>query len=231
MKNAILLIAGLLIFISTSGQNQLPLVQEDNEWNVLIVHDQNSNFDTTCFTRTFKIIGDTNINNQTYKKIYESDEDLPVNWDYHGSLREEDEKVWVIRKNKNQESLIYDFDLSVGDTITWLWDPMIIDSIIYKPINNEDRKHIYFSYQDSTLREVWIEGIGSNRGLLSSGTGFAVGGRSWLLCMKKAGNLIYMNPDYNNCFIETGISESESSLFQIFPNPAINKIKINIPRN
>lgn len=231
MQKSILLLVGLLVSVLASAQTQFPIVQQDNEWNILIVTEGMNSWDSTYQTATLKINGDTTLNSQIYQKIYKSVEEIPTNWTYHGALREDGQKVWFYSKTNNSESLIYDFNISVGDTINWLLDPMIVDSITNKPVNNEARKHIYFSYYDSTIKEVWIEGIGSNKGLLESGTGMAVGGRYWLLCMKEQASTVYMNPNYNHCFLASGISENKNSVFHLYPNPANKQLKITVADN
>lgn len=230
MKNSILLIAGFLTIISISGQNYFPLVQENNEWTTLIVIQSGPYpWDTTFWTDNYRLSGDTVINNQTYTKLYKSQEEFPINWNYCAGLREENQKVWRNGTNNYPEMLIYDFTLNLGDTINlWDEDPMIVDSIVNKPINNENRRHIYFSYPGyPSLSELWIEGIGSNRGILEPGSGTFEGGSSWLLCMKENGAIIYSNPNYNSCFLITEIEEINNSLIEAYPNPAEDLIKIS----
>jgi len=234
MKTLITLFFGLTISGLIYSQDYYPIVQENNEWSTLIIIQAGPYpWDTTFWTDNFKLSGDTVIDNQTYKTVYKSQEEFSVNWNYWGGIREEDQKVWLKGTNNYPERLIYDFTLNIGDTINlWDEDPMIVDSIIYKPINNENRKHIYFSYPGyPLLSEFWIEGIGSNRGIFESGSGTFVGGTTWALCMKENGDLIYMNPNYNNCFLITEIEESRNLLIEVYPNPAQDKIKIQNTEN
>ncbi len=211
-------------------QDYYPLVQENNEWNVLqVIFEGGNPWDTTFYTQTYRIAGDTMINELAYKKVFISEEEIPVNWEYEGSIREEDEKVWYVSHFNNEEILIYDFTLNVGDTMVFQNQPyMVVDSIAFHEIAGIERKHIYFSYIDfSPYKELWIEGIGSNYGVLSSGSGGSVGGWTWFLCMSENGELIYMNPDYNSCFlISTEINETKSLDFNIFPNPTTGLLKI-----
>ena len=234
MKTLIALFFGITFSSLLFSQNYFPIVQENNEWSVLIVTESGPYpWDTVYVTETYRLSGDTLLSGQMYKKIYKSAEEFPVNWNYYGCMREEDKKVWSKGTNNYPERLIYDFNLSVGDTI-WLfeYDPMILDSIEYKLINNENRKHFYFSYPSyQSLTEFWIEGIGSNRGIFTSGTATVDGGGFWLLCMKENGDLIYMNPNYNNCFLITEIQETNNSIIEVYPNPAQNKIKVKNTEN
>ena len=55
----------------------------------------------------------------------------------------------------------------------------------------------------------------------------AVGGRSCLLCMSELGELVYMNPNYNICYLtSTLIMESDKSLFRVYPNPTKDILNI-----
>ncbi len=230
MKRLLIIFFGIIISGFIYSQNYFPMVQENNEWSELIVAVPYPNpWDTTFWTNIYKLSGDTMLSGQLYNKMYWADDEFPLNWTFWGGIREENEKVWHIGINPYPERLIYDFSLSVGDTI-WLneYDPMIVDSIEYKPINNENRKHIFFSYPGySSITEIWIEGIGSNRGFMQSGSATYIGGRSWFLCKKENGEIIYMNPNFTSCFLTTEIVERSNTLIQINPNPALDKIRIS----
>lgn len=226
MKRSILLIAGWLTIISISGQNYFPVVEENNEWNV-VQFGQTGPYpwDSVCWTESYKISGDTSISNIAYKKIFKSEEEFPANWGYEGAIREEDEKVWYINQNGNEETLLYDFALGIGDTIMFLYEPLIVDTIFYAEINGQQRKHLRFLY----FGEIWIEGIGSTRGILQSGTSGFVGGGSWLLCKHENDEMVYMNPNFNSCYlITTGLDEINDPEIEIYPNPAKDKMMIKI---
>jgi len=226
MKTFAFLFIMTLGFTNAFSQDYYPIVQENNEWNILqVVYPGSGNpWDTIYWTISYKFTGDTIISDQAYKKVYKSEEEIPINWEYEGCIREEEQKVWYFPKYGNGETKIYDFTVNMGDTISFLYQPMVVDSISYKEINGEDRKHFYFSYIDfSPFKEIWIEGIGSNYGVLSSGNGMTLGGWTWFLCMSENGELIYMNPNYNSCLlISTGTKETINPEINIFPNPTNN---------
>jgi hypothetical protein len=84
-------------------------------------------------------------------------------------LREDTAEQIVFRWNGVHEEILYDFKLSKGDTVKnleGLGDPIIVDSVYEIAINNTLRKCIAFSERDG-FNEVWIEGIGSNYGVLT----------------------------------------------------------------
>lgn len=225
MKKLIFL---LLIFSSSNlfSQDYFPIVEEYKEWNTLqIGYPGTGNpWDTIYWTKTYKISGDTLIDNILYKKVMFSEEEIPVNYEFFGGIREdENHEVWFYPTvGITEERLIYDYSVNIGDTLENLYQSvMIVDSIAYHEIAGADRKHIYFSYIDFPCTELWIEGIGSNFGILSSGNGCTLGGWTWFLCMTKEGELIYMNPNFNTCYlINTGTNERISNDFVLTPNPA-----------
>lgn len=224
MKTFISLILGLMISGLIYSQDYYPLVQENNEWNVLMVIGYP--YDTTYWTITYNIYGDTTISGQNYKKVYKSGE-------YEGGIREEEQKVWYFSKYYDEETQIYDFTLEVGDTMNIYYDWMVVDSISSIEINGEDRKHMYFScYGQGGLLEHWIEGIGSNFGVLQSGGCFVVGYKTIFLCMSEDGELIYMNPNYSSCYFNnTEIVELHNPKIQVYPNPTKDKINIKKSEN
>ncbi|MFU8843573.1 MAG: T9SS type A sorting domain-containing protein [Bacteroidales bacterium] len=82
----------------------------------------------------------------------------------------------------------------------------------------------------SSAHELWIEGVGSNRGILESGTAGYVGGWRWFLCMSQNEELIYMNPNYNTCYLKTtSINENIKPIIGVYPNPTTNYLWISIP--
>jgi len=227
MKTFTLLFIMTLGFTNAFNQDYYLLVSEDKLWNTLIVTENGPYpWDTIYETKTYKFEGDTIINNTNYLKIYESAQEIPVNWTFRGGIREESKKVWTVYSNGSDETILYDFSLNIGDTM--IFDvgsvEMIIDTITWVDINNTQRKKYHLRYyNDPTIYETWIEGIGSNLGILTSGTEGVDGGGYWFLCMTENGELIYMNPNYLSCFlISTGTKETISPEINIFPNPADN---------
>lgn len=130
-----------------------------------------------------------------------------------------------------EEVLLYDYDLEEGDF--FLEDdehPMKVESVsTVIDENGVERKKIEFSFL--TLpgeSEFWIEGVGSSRGFLNVGryTPGEEGEVFHLLCFHHDWNVIYINPEFNQCD-EDFISESAvENSFEVFPNPANEVINI-----
>ena len=110
--------------------------------------------------------GDTLINNFTYKKIAKYNSIITL-------LREDtiQKKIWAILPDSTSETLIYDFNLIMGnqiilDFVNYPQITYIVDSVdtVTTPLGN--RKRINLSTNDTTLAPTltWIEGIGSTYG-------------------------------------------------------------------
>ncbi|HPS84771.1 MAG TPA: T9SS type A sorting domain-containing protein, partial [Bacteroidales bacterium] len=132
------------------------------------------------------------------------------------------------------EVLLYDFSILPGDSLKLGIDTTFyyrVDSITTEIVSDSLRKKYWISQDDFYWTETWIEGVGSNKGIIGSAMASAVGGWSWLLCMSDVGNLIYMNPDFGSCYINTGLKEMSNPVISIYPNPAQNEINCVLPEN
>jgi len=106
--------------------------------------------------------GDTLINGKLYKILENA----------NLGVRENNKKIYSISFNNNEshtETLLYDFDVKVGDTIhykplygDYSKHPVVREINNIAPRNGEQRKDIYIDGDN------WIEGIGSTHGFLYS---------------------------------------------------------------
>ena len=195
----------LLLFFSYSingfSQNYKPIVNEANNWSVLSAG--LGVYLKVCggITNHYKFLGDTIINGNDYKKVFCSQDSLKQNWVLYGFIRENvsTKKVWL-RNLKNNEGLIYDFDVVVGSRIG-----------IFNPISDYETDTCYIIAIDSVLIQSeyrkryksihnveWIEGIGSKFGIFDS-TVPPPGGFSELLCFSD-NHISYTNPKYQTCY-------------------------------
>ena len=233
MKKTTFLILFCIWTSMTFSQEYYPLIEENKTWNVIsVILVGPYPWDTTYSTLTYEFSGDTTIDSQTYLKLYESNEENPENWNLWCYMREDNEKkVWHRRDSDENEILMYDFSLEVGDSIldytglTYL----IIDSTGYETIGQDERKKYYLSSTEMPdyYSETWIDGIGSNKGICWAGSVLLVGGWSWFLCMSENGELVYMNPNYESCYLITKLDEIENPTIQVYPNPAKNLLRID----
>jgi hypothetical protein len=214
------------------SQEYYPLIEENRTWNVISVALVGPHpWDTTYSTLTYEFSGDTIIGSHTYLKLYESNEEVPANWNLWCYMREDsDKRIWYRKEAVANELLMYDFSIKAGDSVLVGLNEqyyLFVDSISQISINETDRKKYWFSCKiEPEYNETWIEGIGSSKGICWGGSAFIVGGWYWFLCMSVDENLIYLNPNYESCYLITGINEIENTGIQIYPNPAHNFLRI-----
>ena len=220
---ALLLMAG---GVTMQAQEYLPIAQKGNEWHTL---------STTLFGYSNYVnwcSGDTIIGDVRYMKIMGS-----LNDGYphlFTVLREEDGKVWKRHLNTSEETLLYDFTASVGDTLCF-GEPgasFVLDSISMVQIGDVDRRKFWFGLEYDGLenpraKETWVEGIGSDFGLLWSGYYGVYDGWHCLLCFHQYGELVWQNPEYNTCsYPYDAIEENKDSKISVYPTPAKDRVVI-----
>ena len=212
--------------VKMQAQEYLPIAQKGNEWHTL---------STTLFGYSNYVnwcSGDTIIGNVRYMKIMGTVNDsYPI---FYTLLREEDGKVWKRYSIAHPETLLYDFTASVGDTLCFgdFGACFVLDSISTEQIGGVDRRKFWFGLEYDDLgrprtQETWVEGIGSDFGLLWSGYYGVYDGWHCLLCFHQYGELVWQNPEYNTCsYPYDAIEENKDSEIFIFPNPAKEKVTI-----
>ena len=212
--------------VTMQAQEYLPIAQKGNEWHTL---------STTLFGYSNYVnwcSGDTIIGDVRYMKIMGT-----LNDGYphlFTVLREEDGKVWKRHLNTSEETLLYDFTASVGDTLCF-GEPgasFVLDSISMVQIGDVDRRKFWFGLEYDGLgnpraKETWVEGIGSDFGLLWSGYYGVYDGWHCLLCFHQYGELVWQNPEYNTCsYPYDAIEENKDSEISVYPNPGNNTLNI-----
>ena len=224
---ALLLMAG---GVTMQAQEYEPIIREGNEWytlNAIVCKDTEGHYNT--FVNWLS--GDTLINEVRYPKVMETlnGEGTPYQV---ALLREEDGKVWETY-NGNSEILLYDFTANVGDSLVCGYgDYFVVDPISIEQIGGVDRKKFWFGLEydffigEPYAMETWIEGIGSDLGLLFCGSYFFCGGYYKALCFHQNGELVWQNPEYDACLI-TDVEETYDNELTLYPNPANNHVRIN----
>ena len=223
---ALLLMAG---GVKTQAQEYVPMIQEGNEWctlEAIVCKDTEGHYNTLVNW----LSGDTLINEVRYAKVMETlnGEGTPYQV---ALLREEDGKVWETY-NGNSEILLYDFTANVGDSLVCGYgDYFVLDSISIEQIGGVDRKKFWFGLEydftgEPYAMETWIEGIGSDLGLLYCGSYYFCGGYYRALCFHQDGELIWQNPEYDACVI-TSVEEINDKVISVYPNPAMETVTIN----
>jgi hypothetical protein len=183
------------------GQEYVPLLDDYNEWQVTTCY-------FGCLTDVYYTDGDTIADGYDYKILdgyhYISRTFL---------LREDvlEKKVFLnfIQETGNTEYLLYDFSLSIDDSIDMKnpYSPFIenagyynLDSIIPRPlVNGNDYRHFYLSPSESnivsTTNAIWIEGAGSLSIINAPSGDPDINGSGHLSCFYKNGDYFYANLD------------------------------------
>jgi hypothetical protein len=212
MKTKTILILSLIsVFVLMQAQNKSRYpIKPTSTWRVDSVDAMWKIVENTKYF----INGDTSIESKSYFKLYKSGIlllDAPYSYKdiYVGALRDDDNKIFFVKRNKAVETMLFDFNLKAGDTIqSFIGKGKKIISV--EPLQN-GRKAFYYAKDHYNL-SYYIEGIGSNGGLFSAGSSFVFihSGEmaSYLICYSENGELVYqselgmmancdiVNPDY-----------------------------------
>lgn len=164
---------------------------------------------------------DTIIDGMVHSKLFGAYDNVPF-----GALRDNMlGQVFYRRFQDNSEHLLYDFDVSVGDTVhvynePYQAGPIVVfgvDTIIVAGI---ERKRIDTGSSDA----YWIEGIGGTQGLLTTCACITVSTWYRLDCMSVDAVRQYpveLSGEPGHCFSPTGISDTDPLIqLHIYPNPS-----------
>ncbi|NVK05662.1 MAG: T9SS type A sorting domain-containing protein [Flavobacteriia bacterium] len=170
---------------------------------------------------------DTTINGITYRRLY----DNRFGTSYHGGLRADSLRAWVLPRDSANEILAYDFSLEVGDTVRNLYAaPFTGFQNIYQIVTRKDSVIINGTWctrieLDGPNYE-WIYGIGSTTGMFWNAPRATVDNGYGLLCMSVRDTALYPQYDPQGCKFGIYISEEELGELVFYPNPASKEISI-----
>ncbi|MBQ1668078.1 MAG: exo-alpha-sialidase, partial [Prevotella sp.] len=189
-----------------------PLVHEGNDrqkWNV--VYMASMNYPNDYFTETQSIRDNITLDGVDYKLVWK--EDVYDSKRIAGAVREEDKRVYYRmywQQSYQNEVLLYDFNLTVGDTVSVGWSDyrLIVLEESQVQVNGTMRRQLGLAmyFDDGTIGEVeeyWIEGVGSTYGFLNSGYEGWVGAFVHLLCYHENGNLVWDNEEFDDCVMNS----------------------------
>ncbi len=184
MKNKLIILLLLLTTWQTQAQKDeyIPLAVENAQWLILLDWIETPYPDEYY---GYKIMGDTTINDTTYKKVYKREfESVNQNYDppyemideyLYGVVRDDVENRRVYGRYFDffngcpdyQDYLMYDYSIQVGDTNTGsmcqMEDEYTTIDIYYGTAYGYDAR--FFELQTSLCIAYMLEGIGSDRGL------------------------------------------------------------------
>ena len=225
-----------------SEQDYKPFPTSNAMWR-----ESSGGFQGGCEEYQYLITGDIIINGLTYHKLQKSgirypaaawgscthDFEWPINY-YAGCFRNDiaAQKVYYIDPGKDTERVIYDFSLSVGDTIPELPEDFYNPNNTIKSIDSIEiggRYHKRFKI-DNNCWDVYtlyiIEGIGSTYGLLSS-TLCPFESMYELICFSINEETIYPYAGYDcKPAIYNAIEDYNKSMINLYPNPTTGELRI-----
>ncbi len=209
----------LLICLVTSqisfGQGFL---SEDKLWHV-----KDYSWDW-IFTEVFKIEGDTVINSLAYKNLWITTDSAMNDFLLNGFVREESGVVFYLKRFYDEEGVLYDFNLEKGDTASVLSE--FCDEI--RIVIQETDTVEYFGVPrkrwilDGWADDYWIEGIGSNYGLVYTKLYECTADiMKELTCFHENDTLYYIKEGEVECFqTNVGIDDNpDQNALIIRPNP------------
>jgi hypothetical protein len=160
-------------------------------------------------THWIKFFGDTIINDTVFKVIYRSNDEFHDTWYRYGAIREDSSKKIFIHQNSHQ-SLLYDFNLKVGDSISIHNNSHInyiyvikVDSVLLENFDGPLKRILLNCYKTDKPEwsYPWIEGIGSTQGILSGAKNVGMLGAVYeLVCYYENDTLKYQDNDHSSCF-------------------------------
>jgi hypothetical protein len=221
MKKLVLTLAILTAFalVGMAQSNYYPLIQEDKsqQWNVVYIIAASA-YPDVYSTDIQSIDGDVALEGVDYKLVWTDNvyDALKI----AGAIREENRRVYFRRYYGGyyeNEVLLYDFNLNVGDTVTvnWLSTTLMVLEESEVEVDGVMRRRLGLGYPTSIpelgeIEEYWIEGVGSTFGFLNSGYGSSswVGSFPHLLCYYENDNLIWDNEDFDECVMNSDGNEA-----------------------
>jgi hypothetical protein len=219
MKKATLILS--LIYLIFPNCHAQKFIDQTKVW--IVATEVLSNYHYGPPTSEYwKFFGDTIVADKKYTKMYYSINQNQTNW-HLNTLWREDEQGKVYRRDYKYdygEELMYNFNLSVGDTVKNIYKEMetVVDSIFMKPFGVTTKKYLYTHLIIKPSHIItWIEGVGSLWGPNINDDFFISGGRSTLICFEENGVLVYHNPNYPNCFFTSSQSlEDDQDFIDLF---------------
>lgn len=248
MKTLITIILCSLSSISfIRAQNYVPFPEQNAVWSNFINYEgQSQKGDGYCYNSNIYTNGDTIINGKKYTKLLEEkinflhlsnhclrhpDSSKPVVWSNFGFLRNDtaNKKVYFRKWGWTMDTLLYTFDLSVGDTlpktfINQVFDKheifrgLIVDSISVESYGGVNRRVFYLNRWDTL-----VEGIGSLHGMFR----YKYRTDHQLNCLTVNNQLIYGSSGAN-CQLTsiTELGNQQSGNINVYPNPVKDQFKI-----
>lgn len=218
MKTSLLILIIFVLSADARAQIYHPLVETGNVWNVEFQSfEVNGNIIFHYDNYRYSLGNDTMIGGHLYKTLisqrtygYVTDGYPQYDYWYNlndspvtvGALREDStKKIWLYDLGflggafTGHDTLLYDFNVSIGDTLHWTQGQMIvtgIDSI--QLLNGEWRRRIVLNHPYEGIK-YWIEGIGATE-VIHQPYWIYFEVLTQLTCFEQNGLILYKDPPY-----------------------------------
>ena len=233
------LIANFIICVSFGQVSYSNYIDTTSEWKVRL---EAVYFDFGCndFAVEYSdiiyfISGDTLLGADLYHKLYINRKDSTVcsgqtvisDYTSYSAAIREDSIQRVYRNNGISEALIWDFDISIGDTVR---NDCVVSAIDTVWLGNRALKKFHC---DCTDNNIIIEGVGASSGFLDAffcAVGIEFDKR--LICYKKQNDIIQIDSSIQcglQIITETHLNFNDDfAALNIFPNPAVQEITLEL---
>lgn len=235
-------------FLTGYGQSAASFIRAEANWNVVQRY-LNTRPEYPSFVETktsvYGFKGDTIGGGEEWHEFYSSfDPDFSNAYAFRGFLRAENGVV-LFTQNFNTVDTLYNFNLQTGDSFSYKLmshdedqyvkieriDSVLIDGVYHKRFHFE---RVF--YHPFSLKDTWIEGVGSIKGPLfplNASTEGISPDSNRLSCYKRNGQVLWWNRFFDACYMENllpnSVGEQQPSNIKVFPNPASNQINIELP--
>ncbi len=229
-KMKILLLFTLIFLIKVKAY--IPTLGNSNEWYVIVVAE-------VIYSITYSIDESETIGNVEYKKLIYNNSSTCL-YVREDSLQN---KIYVLPEKNKEELVLYDFSLEKNDEIELYGYPFYRGSEINSfgtytvektdsiEIDGSQRKRLVLFKNDNTnIKDVWIESIGSTNNFLSPGKEIYAPGIEGLRCFYKDDQKLYtffFDENDQNCdYVSSVGSLNILHRCKVYPNPFTNSVTI-----
>ncbi len=241
-----ILFTALFIMFTSLGfsQDYIPMLQEGNSWNVDIYYEPFKG-DSFTITRELSLGEVVEIDGLEYYQTLVSGNESCL-------LREDNGYVYKYNDFLQEEFLLFDFSLEVGDVfnvmesaysgfpsfsscaspdlLSWVYETELhVESVDYVDIAGQNRKVITFEEYFSGGQYAWIEGIGNWTGFDLMSETIDVSGTTIIACFTTEGETYFMfgATSCDNTTLHT--SDFLKNEIKLFPNPLTETSVLQFP--
>jgi hypothetical protein len=229
---AILFFESTTIFSQTKGY--IPFVSPRNEWVAdydALIKDPANIFIRYSFSKD-----STLFQGKYYRSLMSSYKETDEVKSTGTFMREAQGAIYQYDTKQNKESLIYNMNYKVGDSIAAnpnLGQPSSwIQKIgVYSLLDNVPRKSYTRAFKDCPELVTIVEGIGDIQGfMMQLYCSTADGGLRSVRCFSTDGKLLYKRSDVGGCFISP-TKDLVNERLKISPNPVTDILNIQYTNN